>query len=161
GQLETDPKQRKNDPGDSNKQLETLKNSINSLSDQVKNLRRQNQNQGDNKFVNGNQQNNKNVVGNGRYNRQYQNNRPLSYGSRQRSFDTYRGNNPQQNRNHNSYQNQSAQNLRTGANEFVPRHGQGNARQSFNNNNRGRSAQSQNNQGNWNQSVWGATTRRH
>ena len=129
GQLETDPKQTNNIQGESNKQLETLKNSINSLSDQVKNMRRQNQNKSDNKFVYGNQQNNQNIGWNGRYNRQYQNNIPPSYGTQQRSFGPYRGNNSHQNRNHNYYQNQPAQNPRAGANDSNSRNRQNNARQ--------------------------------
>ena len=155
GQLETDSRQGNNDQGESNKELEKLKNSINSLSDQVKNLRRQNQNKSENKFAYGNQQNNHNRVWDGRYSRQYNNNRPP--GSQQKSYGPNRDNNPHRNRN--SYQNQTAQNPRDGPYGFNNRNRQNTNRQSVDN--RNRSAQSDNYQGNWNQSVWGATTRQY
>ena len=106
GQLKTDSRQGNNDQGGSNKELEKLENSINSLSDQVKNLRRQNQNKSENKFDYGNQQNNQSRVWDCRYCRQYNNNRPPSHGSQQKSYGPNRDNNPQ--RNLNFYQNQTA-----------------------------------------------------
>ena len=155
GILETDSRQGNNDKGGSNKELEKLKNSINSLSDQVKNLRRQNQYKSENKFAYGNQQNNQSRVGNGRYmySRQYNNNRPPSHGSQQRSYGPNRDNNPHRN------PNQAAQNPRDGPYGSNYRNRQNNNRQSADNINR--SAQFDNYQGNWNQSVWGATTRQY
>ena len=153
GQLETDSRQGNNDKGGSNRELEKLKNSINSLSDQVKNLRRQNQHKSDIRFVYGNQQNNQSRVGNGRYSRQYNNNRPPSHGLQQRSYGPNRDNNPHRN------PNQTAQNPRDGPYGSNYRNWQNNNRQSADN--RHRSAQFDNYQGNWNQSVWGATTRQY
>ena len=153
GQLETDSRQENNDQGESNKELEKLKNSINSLSDQVKNLKRQNQYKSENKFAYGNQQNNQSRVGNGRYSRQYNNNRPPSHGSQQRSYGPNRDNSPH--RNHN----QTAQNPRDGPYGSNDRNRQNNNRQSADS--RNRSAQFDNYQGNWNQSVWEATTRQY
>lgn len=153
GQLETDSRQENNDQGESNKELEKLKNSINSLSDQVKNLRRQNQYKSENEFAYGNQQNNQSRVGNGRYSRQYNNNRPPSHGSQQRSYGPNRDNNPHRN------PNQAAQNPRDGPYGSNYRNRQNNNRQSADS--RNRSAQFDNYQGNWNQSVWGATTRQY
>ena len=147
GQLETDSRQENNDQGGSNKEFEKLENSINSLSDQVKNLRRQNQHKSDNRFVYGNQQNKQSRVGNDRYSRQYNNNRPPSHGSQQRSYGPNRDNIPH--RNHN----QTAQNPRDGPYGSNYRNRQNNNRQSADD--RNRSAQFDNYQGNWNQSVWG------
>ena len=153
GQLETDSRQENNDKGGSNKELEKLKNSIKSLSDQVKNLRRQNPHKSDNRFVYGNQQNNQSRVENGRYSRKYNNNRPPSHGLQQRSYGPNRDNNPHRN------PHQTAQNPRDGPYGSNYRNWQNNNRQSADN--RNRSAQFDNYQGNWNQSVWGGTTRQY
>ena len=156
GQIDTNGRQNYNEHhGESSDSFKTLQNSINSLSDHVKDLKTQNrQNESNRRFVNGKSQNNSNF---GWTNRSRQNNPPPSYNLHRRTVGQNRGNNFHSN----THQNRSPQTLRAGANDFVRRNRQNNDNQAVNYNNRNGSTQFANNQGNWNQSVWGAANRHH
>ena len=156
GQIDTNGRQNYNEHhGESSDSFKTLQNSINSLSDHVKDLKTQNrQNESKRRFVNGKSQNNSNF---GWTNRSRQNNPPPSYNLHRRTVGQNRGNNFHSN----TYQNRSPQTLRAGANDFVRRNRQNNDNQAVNYNNRNGSTQFANNQGNWNQSVWGGANRHH
>ena len=156
GQIDTNGRQNYNEhQGESSDSFKTLQNSINSLSDHVKDLKTQNrQNESNRRFVNGKSQNNSNF---GWANRSRQNNPPPSYNLHRRTIGQNRGNNFHSN----TYQNRSPQTLRAGANDFVRRNRQNKGNQAVNYNNRNGSTQFANNQGNWNQSVWGAANRHH
>ena len=158
GQIDTDRMQTNNENSrESSSSLKSLQNSINVLSDQVKDLKMHNrQNEGQRKFANGRFQNNPNSVKNERMSRQRQNNHPTSNRFQARSASKNRNNFQR-----NAYTNGHSQNLRADADAFIPRGRQNSERQNANYNQRNGSTLYQNNQGNWNQSVWGAANRRH
>ncbi|MCG7879552.1 MAG: hypothetical protein N0C90_24955, partial [Candidatus Thiodiazotropha endolucinida] len=164
GQLETDCQQSKEKENDSNAQLAALCDTLHSLSDQMKNMTKQNTSSTNNeqsangKFA-GVRQHNQNFSRNGRYGRTFQNNLPPASGTQQRVMGQYRGNNNHQNWNRTPYQNQIAQNTQAGGNNF--RNRQNRTNHPNTNNHRNTPGQFDNNQGNWNQSVWGAATRQH
>lgn len=165
GQLETDCRQGKEKENTSNAQLESLRDTVNTLSDQMKNMTKQNyfstnnERYADGKFSGVKQHNNQNFSRNGSYNRTFKNNPPPTSGAWERSRGQFRGNYPRQNWNHNSYQNHTAQNTSAGGN--TPRNRQNKANYPNTHNHRNTSGHFANNQGNGNQSVWGATTRQN
>ena len=163
GQVETNSNQNNNEnKGDADKLFKSLQSSLDLLLDHVKDLKRQNNVNGNHsQYANGRQQNHTHFDPIGRPSRPYKSNSPPSNGPKQNSAGQHGTNNYQRNTHYDSYQKQFAQGLQAGANPFVPRSKQNNVNQHFNNNNRNRSTRFENNQGNWNQSVWGATTRRH
>ena len=162
GQIETNTNQKSSEnQGDANKLFKSLQSSLDSLLDHVKDLKRQNNvNRSHSQYANG-RQNNSNFDPTGRHNRPYKSNPPLSNGPKHDSDGQNRSNNYQRNRHYGTYQNQSAQGLHAGANPFVPRSRQNHMDRPVNNNSKNGSTHFENNQGNWNQSVWGATTRQH
>ena len=134
---------------ESSPKLSKLQSSLDSLSDQVKDLQKKTSRNAENKTFAKTGKYQQNNAYNGRYgknNRPHQNNPPPSYGNQQRQTNS-------QYRNYNSGQTehygQSAQNFRSGNrgrqnNQYPARNGP---------------AQFVNNQENWNQSSWRATTR--
>ena len=162
GQIETNTNQKSSESqGDANKLFKSLQSSLDSLLDHVKDLKRQNNvNRNHSQYANG-RQNNTNFDPTGRHSRPYKSNPPLSNGPKHISDGQNRSNNYQRNRHYGTYQNQSAQGLHSGANPFVPRSRQNHVDRPVNNNSKNGSTRFENNQGNWNQSVWGATTRQH
>ena len=163
GQVETNINQSSNEnKGDTDKLFKSLQSSLDSLLDHVKDLKRQNNVNGSHsQYANNRQQNHTHFDLIGRPSRPYKSNSPPSNGPKQNSAGQH-GSNYHSNKHYDSYQKQSAQGLQVGSNPFVPRSRQNNVNQHFNNNNnRNRSTRFENNQGNWNQSGWGATTRRH
>ena len=151
GQIETNTEQN-NDrtQKESSPKLHNLQRSLDSLSDQIKNLQMKNSQSDGNKMSDksGNFQSNNSYKNRyGKNNRRNQNNPPSSHGNRQRQTSNQNG------RNFTSGQfashEKSAQNLR----------GSNRGRQNERHASRDGSGRFENNQENWNQSSWRATTR--
>lgn len=152
GQIDADKKLVDNqEKGESNKQLKALENSLELLTKQVNDLKSQNRSHKNNMFTNFRSQGNSS-----RYNRSPQSNPPPSNSNQSRHAGFNRSNNFRPNRIQADNHNQPAQRLQADTNGFVQKN-RGNYARQFNENN----VRNENNQGNWNQSVWGATTRRH
>lgn len=155
GQIDTGSEQNKNgNQWDSSTQLNTLQKSIDSLSGHVKNFSRQNRpNEHSNKFAKTpRSQNNSYPVKNGRDSRLSRNNPPPLH---RPNNDQYRGNN----NHHNIQQYQPARRFNTNDNAMRGRHN--NNRYNIQYNNKNDPGMALNNQENWNQSGWRATTRHH
>lgn len=159
GQIDTNGKQNYNEhQEEASSSFKTLQNSINSLSGQLQDLKMQNrERESTRKFAYSKPQNSSNSGKPGGANRPRQNNPPPSYNMQRKAVHQNRGNNFYQN----SYPNRSPQTLRAGANDFVPRSRQNSNSQAVDYNKRNGSTQFGSNQGNWNQSGWRATNRRH
>ena len=150
GQIETNTEKNNSKvQWESSQNLHKIQSSLDSLSDQIKDLQRKNSHNVENKTYAKTGKYQQNNSYNGRYgknHRPYQNNPPPSYGYQQRQTNS-------QYRNYNSGQavqhGQSAQNFHGGRSE----------RQNSQHAARNGPAQFEKNQENWNQSSWRATTR--
>ena len=158
GQIDTNGKQKHNEKQvEASSSFKALQNSINSLSDHVQDLKRQNRERERIRFDNTYSQNNPNFGKTSRANRPSQNDPPPLHNMQRKTVRQDRGNNFWRN----AYPNRSPHTLRNGANDFVPRSRQNSNRQAVDYNHRHGSTQFENNQGNGNQSGWRATNRRH
>ena len=159
-QIETDNKHEKNDHHKgANDDFQTLQKSLDALTSYVKDLAKQtNKNQTKSMYSNGKQPGNRNSKKNVNFGRPYQNTHPRMYASQQSSV-SQPSDNDQRGQGNELYPNQMVQGPSSGMNDHF-RNRQNSDRNFANTNTRNGPSRFKNNQGNWNRSVWGATTRR-
>ena len=169
GQIDSNPGQNKNETKwDSSPQFETLQNSIDSLTNHVKDLRNKPNSPNERSKVSFKagkpQKNNFRHDKNGKPNRYHQSN-PPPYGSQRQTNSHFRSGANSHLRSgashHNAQQNQPARHFNGSLNNFGPRNRQNTDRNVAGYSQRNENAESVNNQENWNQSGWRATTRHY